>query len=118
LYVKSGDLIRTADATTLTLGLADAGTAGDYGSEAKSLKITVDDKGRVTATVEYELNTDNVIEGLMNLFFTELRAREAFVPSPRISIDTGTGAIDTVGFSGSGLYTTFTFENGICTAAS
>lgn len=57
-----------------TLGLADAGTAGAYGAATKTLGLTVDAKGRVTAVTPYDLNTSNVTEG-SNLYFTTARAR-------------------------------------------
>lgn len=79
----------------VTLDLADAGTPGTYGSESETIKIQVDDKGRVTATVVFTLNTDNITEGLTNLYFTVQRARDAISGNPtQIDYDPLTGIID------------------------
>lgn len=93
LAVETGELTLTDAAPDLTLGLADAGTAGDYGSDSQTIKVSVDDKGRVTAVVEFELNTDNITEGLTNLFFTVARARAAISGTAPISYNSATGAI-------------------------
>ncbi len=103
----------------VTLDLTDTGvTAGNYGSATRLAGVTVDEFGRISFASDFEINTSNIVEG-SKLFFTNFRALSAFVPSIRISINTGTGAIDTIGFSGGpSAYTNFTFVNGICTAAS
>lgn len=95
LQVASGELAKTESDTDLTLGLADAGTAGTYGSESETIQIQVDDKGRVVATVAFELNTDNITEGINNLFFTIQRARDAISGAAgRIAYDPMTGVVD------------------------
>ncbi|MFC0302781.1 hypothetical protein ACFSTI_25165 [Rhizorhabdus histidinilytica] len=148
LVPVTGELERLLDPDSFTLGLADAGTPGTYGSASDTIQITVDDKGRVTATQVFQLNTDNIVEGITNLYFTVARARAAISGAVgRINYDSTTGVIDlqgaivtpgtysnpdvttdeygrvtaitdNPGFTGSGAYTNFTFVNGICTSAS
>jgi hypothetical protein len=77
-----------------TIDLADTGVvAGGFGAATKTIKVTVDAKGRVSAIETYDLNTDNVTEGTTNLFFTNARARGALSSGAGIAYDSSTGAI-------------------------
>jgi len=76
------------------IDLADTGVvAGGYGAATKTISVTVDGKGRVSAVQAYDLNTDNVTEGVTNLFFTNARAREALNGGAGIDYDATTGEI-------------------------
>lgn len=78
-----------------TLGLADTTVVpGAYGDEAKTLALTVDAKGRIAAAEAFDLNTDNVTEGIVNLFFTVERARESLAGGTGIAYNPATGVID------------------------
>lgn len=129
----------------VTLDLTDTGvTPGPYGAETKTISITVDEKGRITATAEFDLNTDNITEGIVNLFFTVARARAAisgasgvtynsttgvatldqsftrglFSGAGQVDYNSSSGVIDTTGFTGTVTPPlSLTFVNGICTAA-
>jgi len=95
LQVATDELTKTESDTDLTLGLADAGTAGAFGSDSETIQIQVDDKGRVIAVVAFELNTDNITEGIANLFFTIQRARAVISGAAgRIAYDAATGVVD------------------------
>lgn len=77
-----------------TLGLSDTGvTAGSYGSAASTLRISVNAKGRISLVQSFPLNSDNVTEGVSNLYFTQARARNALSGGTGISYSTGTGVI-------------------------
>ena len=43
---------------------------GTYGSASKTLQVVLDETGQVDGITEFELNTDNIVEGNTNLFFT------------------------------------------------
>jgi hypothetical protein len=74
--------------------LADTGVVADgYGAATKTVKVTVDAKGRIEAVETYDLNTDNVAEGVTNLFFTNARARAALSSGAGIAYDSDTGTI-------------------------
>lgn len=76
-----------------SLGLANtAVVAGGYGSASKTVAVTVDAKGRVTALTEYALTTSNVSEGT-NLYYTDARARAALSASGGVTYNSATGAI-------------------------
>lgn len=109
LEAAPGELTATDTGASFVLGLADtAVAAGGYGSEAKTLSITVDAKGRLTGVESYDLLTDNVAEGTVNLYFTETRAREVLSAGDGISYDNTTGVIAldaaTADFSGLPVY--------------
>jgi hypothetical protein len=96
--------------------------SGTYGDASHVVKVTVDSKGRATAMQSYALNSDNVAEGGVNLFFTNARARTALSGGTGISYNSGTGVI---AFSATpaanGTYTpvtSITIVNGIITAIS
>jgi len=145
LEVAAGEITETGGSGSVTLGLADtAVTPNTYGDASHVIAITVDQKGRIVDAHAFPLNSDNVTEGTTNLFFTQARARASVSGSAGvgyngatgvfaldqafarglisggsgINYNSGTGAIATSGFSGTGVYTNFTFTNGVCTAAS
>lgn len=68
-------------------------SAGTYGSASTLISATVDTYGRVTEVTEVALNSDNVAEGLVNLFFTQARARASISASSPLIYDVGTGAL-------------------------
>ncbi len=77
-----------------TLGLSNTAVAtGTYGSASKVVSFTVSAKGRLTAAAEYALNSDNMAEGAVHLFFTNTRARAALSGGTGISYNSGTGSI-------------------------
>lgn len=129
----------------VTLDLEDTTVVpATYGAATKLVVLAIDAKGRVTSASEITLNSDNVAEGVTNLYFTQARARASVSGSAgitynsgtggftldqsftrgllsgagQVSYNAGTGAINTTGKSGTAAYTNFTFVNGICTAAS
>lgn len=92
----AGELAGTDGGTGVgyTLGLADTTVvAGIYGAATKTVRVTVDGKGRLTGVTEYTLNTDNVAEGATNLYFTTARARAAVSGTTGISYTPGSGII-------------------------
>lgn len=61
----------------LTLGLSDTGVSpGSYGDASHLIKMAVNEKGRISLVQSYDLNSDNAVEGAINLFFTAARAAE------------------------------------------
>lgn len=79
---------------TAEISLSPSGvTAGDYGSEAKTIAVSLDEFGRVMDAEEFDLNTDNIVEGATNLFFTQTRARESLSAGDGIDYDDATGVI-------------------------
>jgi hypothetical protein len=94
LDVAAGELEATDAPPLFTLGLADtAVTAGGYGSASQTIAITVDAKGRLTDVEAFPLNTDNITEGVTNLYFTQARARSSLSSGTGISYNSGTGVI-------------------------
>jgi len=79
-----------------TLGLANVITGAALGSAAKTVSITFDNKGRITAAAEYALSTTNVAEGT-NLYFTTARARASLSAGTGISYNASTGVISSTG---------------------
>lgn len=80
--------------TIYTLGLADTAVApGDYGDASHLVRVTIDQKGRITDAEAFELNSDNVTEGSTNLFFTDARARAALSSGLGIAYNNTTGVI-------------------------
>lgn len=79
----------------LTFGLTDTGvSAATYGSATQIAQIAVDEKGRLTLASNVTLVSDNVVEGTLNLYFTDARARAALSGGTGIDYDSGTGAIE------------------------
>lgn len=72
--------------------------AGPYGDASTLITAQVDEYGRVTDVSEFALNSDNVTEGMVNLFFTQARARASISASSPLlyDIDTGVLSIGTV----------------------
>lgn len=143
LTVAAGQLTETDNGATLELGLADTVAAGTIGDASHLVILAFDAKGRLTAKSVVALESGNVTE-TTKLFFTTARARNAVSGASGISYDSSTGiitldqsfargllsggsginynsstgSIATTGFTGGpALYTSFTFVNGICTAA-
>lgn len=94
LVVTAGQLTETdgGEGGALTLGLANSGvSAATYGAATKLVVLAIDAKGRVTSASEITLNSDNVTEGVTNLFFTDARARAAVNGTAPISYNSTTG---------------------------
>lgn len=93
LTVGSGlDLTFTSQLATVSLtnsGVA----AGVYGLPNALPQITVDSRGRITFAAQITLITDNVTEGVVNLFYTDARARQALSAGAGIDYDDTTGSI-------------------------
>lgn len=66
---------------------------GTYGAESRLVRVTVDQKGRVTHIEALDLLSDAVAEGTENLYFTQARAREALSGGEGIDYDPATGDI-------------------------
>lgn len=78
----------------LTFGLTDTGiSAAIYGSATQIAQIAVDAKGRLTLAANITLVSDNVVEGTVNLYFTDARARAALSGGTGITYNSGTGVI-------------------------
>lgn len=78
----------------LTFGLTDTGISpATYGSATQIAQIAVDAKGRLTLASNITLVSDNVVEGTVNLYFTDARARAALSGGTGITYTSGTGVI-------------------------
>lgn len=78
----------------LTFGLSDTGvTAATYGSASQTVQFAVNAKGRITLAQSHALASDNVTEGVTNLYFTNTRARSALSGGAGISYNSATGVI-------------------------
>lgn len=78
----------------VTFGLTDTGVgAATYGSATQIAQFSVDAKGRLTLASNVTLNSDNVVEGAVNLYFTDARARAALSGGTGIAYTSGTGVI-------------------------
>lgn len=78
----------------LTFGLTDTGiSAATYGSATQIARFDVDAKGRLTLASNITLNSDNVVEGAVNLYFTQARARASLSGGTGINYTVGTGVI-------------------------
>lgn len=64
-----------------------------YGGESETVAFTVDQQGRLTHAEAFSLNTDNIAEGVTNLYFTQARARESLSAGAGIDYDNSTGVI-------------------------
>jgi len=67
--------------------------AGAYGDASTLIRVNVDQYGRVTDIEEFLLDSDNVTEGSMNLFFTQARARGSISVASPLLYDVASGAI-------------------------
>jgi len=84
----------TNTGSQVILGLAETGfAAGFYGSATQTVGVSVDLYGRVTGVEVYDLLSDNVAEGVANLYFTEARARAALTGGTGISYTAASGTI-------------------------
>lgn len=94
--INAGPGIAVAVGTTLaSVSLTTTGvTANTYGSATRLAGLVVDQYGRITFAEDYEINTDNITEGVTNLFYTNARARAALSAGTGIDYDSGTGVID------------------------
>lgn len=78
----------------LTVGLSDTGVnTNTYGDASHLVQIAVNAKGRITLAQVHTLDSDNVTEGVANLFFTEARVRGALSGGDGIDYDAITGEI-------------------------
>lgn len=78
----------------VTFGLTDTGvSSATYGSATQIAQFSVDAKGRITLAANITLDSDNVVEGTVNLYFTDARARDALSDGAGIDYDSGTGVI-------------------------
>lgn len=146
LAVESGELTSASDDTSLTLGLADVGTAGDYGSATRVLILTIDAKGRVSSAQEVQFDISDVLgklavanggtnidsytvgdliyaDGVTSLAKLADVATGNVLRSGGVGVAPAWGKVNvttdvTGGFTGTGAYTNFTIVNGIITAAS
>ena len=83
-------------ASDVTFSLTPSGvTAATYGSGSAIPLVTVDPYGRIVAASNVALNSDNVTEGAVNLFYTDARAQAAFSSGTGISYASGVIALDT-----------------------
>ena len=85
-------LVETASDVTINLNDT-AVTPGIYGGASSIPTLAIDQHGRVTAASASLLDSDNVAEGVVNLFYTDARARAALSGGAGISYNSGTGAI-------------------------
>lgn len=77
-----------------TVSLETTGVAPDtYGAPDRLASIAIDQFGRIVFAEDLELNSDNVTEGIVNLFFTDVRARAALVNGTGMAYDSLTGEI-------------------------
>ncbi len=80
---------------TLTFGLSDTGVSGgNYGDASHLVQIAINAKGRITLASSIPLNSDNVVEGGTNLYFTNTRARTSLSSGVGMAYNSTTGAID------------------------
>lgn len=78
----------------VTFGLTDTGVSpATYGSATQIAQFNVDAKGRLTLAANITLVTDNVVEGTVNLYFTDARARAAISGGTGITYTSGTGVV-------------------------
>lgn len=85
-------LVETA--SDATINLDDTAVVPDtYGGASSIPSITVDQQGRVTAASASLLDSDNMTEGVTNLFYTDARARAAISASTGLSYNSATGAM-------------------------
>lgn len=91
----AGQLERLLDPDTYSLGLADTAViAGDYGDASSTISLRVDSKGRLISVSAIGLNSDNVTQGSVNLYFTDAAARAAISGGTGIDYSSATGVID------------------------
>lgn len=84
----------TNTGSQIILGLAETGfAAGFYGSATQTIGVRVDLYGRVSGVEVYDLNSDNVAEGVAHLYFNEQRARAVLSGGAGVDYDQATGEI-------------------------
>lgn len=80
--------------STATVSLEASGVlAASYGSALKTIRVEFDEYGRAIDAEEFLLNSDNVQEGVANLYFTDARARLALSGGAGINYNNTTGSI-------------------------
>lgn len=85
----------TVDATSASFSLENtAVTPATYGAITKAVTFTVDQQGRLTAASEADLNTDNITEGVTNLFYTDARAQAAITAGTGIDVAAGVVSLE------------------------
>jgi hypothetical protein len=78
----------------LTFSLSDTGVSlGNYGDASHLVQLVVNAKGRITLASSIPLDSDNVAEGVTNLFFTNARARSALSNGAGMAYNSTTGVI-------------------------
>jgi hypothetical protein len=94
ILTGSADIDVTIATDTASLFLSNTGVSGGpYGSASTIATFTVDAKGRLTNAGQVSLVSDNVAEGVTNLFFTNARARSALSAGAGVSYVAATGII-------------------------
>ena len=84
----------TIGASNATFSLTPSGVAAaTYGGGSAIPSISVDQYGRIVSASDIALNSDNVTEGSVNLFYTDARARLAMTGGAGIFYSTATGVI-------------------------
>jgi len=143
LAVASGELTKVADSTSITLGLADAGTAGEYGSTTRVLILTIDTKARTVGVQEIKFDVSDVdgklaanhggtgqdtyvVGDILYASSTSALSRLPDAATGNVLKAGGVGSppaygkvtsSETTGFTGTGAYTNLEIENGLVTNA-
>lgn len=78
--------------TLATMSITDTAVVpGAYGTATKTVALTVNSQGRVTAAQQFDLNTDNIAQGVANLFYADALARAAVSAGDGLDYDNTTG---------------------------
>lgn len=110
VVTSDGEVELTDDGagSNLTFGLSDTGvTAGSYGDASHLVRMSVNEKGRITSAQAYVLNSSNITEG-SKLFFTTARARLSLSAGDGIDYDDVTGVISALSAGAAPVFTPYT----------